>query len=249
MYPAADRLEAIRAFHTVRSSCYRGKIAFWEVGNEVDAALFWLGRLEHVKSGDKDAIIRDFCDSFVLIARALKAGAPGARVGPSTTGRAPGGQTYREWLRKFLADPEAKQEMNFFPARYRADFEDIARVFREYGIPSDTPLIVSETGGMGSKTDRTRTEWEQPGDNIRITYVQCAVALTAGAGALCKFLLRDIPNVHLNEIAGMPEADFRLRPEFVAYATMIREIGFSPPAGEWNVAHRADNGWLNCWRN
>ncbi len=247
MYPAADRLEAIRAFYTGLSSRYRGKIAFWEVGNEVDAALFWLGRLEHVESGDKDAIIRDFCDYFVLIARALKAGDPGARVGPSTTGCAPDGQTYRNWLRKFLADPEAKQEMNFFSTHYRADFEGIARVFRENGIPSNTPVIVTEIGGMGSKTDRTRTEWEQLRDNIRITYVQCAAALTAGAGALCKFLLRDIPNVHLNEIAGMLEADFRLRPEFVAYATMIREIGFSTPAGEWNVVHRADNGWLNCW--
>lgn len=247
MYPADDRLDDIRAFYSELGRRYRGKVAYWEVGNEVDAALFWLGRPEHIESGDKDAIIKDFCDYFVLIAQALKAGDPAAQVGPNTTGRAPDGHTYRDWLRKFLADPAAKREMNFFSTHYRADFDGIRQVFREKGVPAETDVIVTEIGGMGSKVDRTRTEWEQLKGNIRVTYIQCAAGLTAGAKALCKFLLREIPNVHLNEICGMLEKDFRLRPEFVAYATMIRMIGFADPAGERNVVRRADRGWLNCW--
>lgn len=247
MYPAADKIETIRDFYAELGRRYKGKVAYWEVGNEVDAALFWTGRLEHAESGDKDAIIQDFCDYFVLIARALKSGDPAAQVGPNTTGRAPDGHTYRDWLRKFLSNDAAKREMNFFSTHYRADFDGIDRVFRENGVPENTDVIVTEIGGMGSKIDSSRSEWQQLNDNIRITYVQCAAALTANAKALCKFLLRDIPNVSINEIAGMLEADFRLRPEFVAYATMIREIGFSSPAGELNVVHHASDGWLNCW--
>lgn len=45
----------------------------------------------------------------------------------------------------------------------------------------------------------------------------------------------------------MLEKDFKLRPEYVAYATLIREFGNAVPAGELNVVRRSGSGWLQCF--
>lgn len=125
MFPAGDRMEQLKSFYTELAKRYRGRIAYWEVGNEVDAALFWLGRPENAAAGNKDAILKDFCDYYTVVARAIRAGDPEAKIGPNTTGAAPDGHTYRDWLRKFLSDPEANREMDFFfeslPLRHSGD--------------------------------------------------------------------------------------------------------------------------------
>ena len=37
MFPAGDRMEQLKSFYTELAKRYRGRIAYWEVGNEVDA--------------------------------------------------------------------------------------------------------------------------------------------------------------------------------------------------------------------
>ena len=67
------------------------------------------------------------------MARAIRAGDPEAKIGPNTTGAAPDGHTYRDWLRKFLSDPEANREMDFFSSHYRCDIPAIRNVLAEKG--------------------------------------------------------------------------------------------------------------------
>jgi len=248
MFPAGNRIEQLKRFYTDLAGRYRGKIAYWEVGNEVDAALFWLGRPKNAASGNKDAILQDFCDYYTIVAQAIRAGDPNAKIGPNTTGAAPDGHTYRNWLRKFLSDPEANREMDFFSGHYRCDIPAIRRVFAEKGKSPDTEVIVSEIGGMANVVARDIPTWQEKRSNIRVTYIQCGAAWIEGGKALCKFLLRDIPNIpQQGWIAGMLEKDFKLRPEYVAYATLIREFGNSVPAGELNLVRHASSGWLQCF--
>ncbi len=248
MFPAGDRMEQLKSFYTELAKRYRGRIAYWEVGNEVDAALFWLGRPENAAAGNKDAILKDFCDYYTVVARAIRAGDPEAKIGPNTTGAAPDGHTYRDWLRKFLSDPEANREMDFFSSHYRCDIPAIRNVFAEKGKAPETDVIVTEIGGMAHVVGRTIPTWREKKSNIRVTYIQCGAAWIEGGKALCKFLLRDIPNIPPQAwIAGMLEKDFKLRPEYVAYATLIREFGNAVPAGELNVVRRSGSGWLQCF--
>ncbi len=248
MFPAENRIEQLKRFHTEMAARYRGKVTYWEVGNEVDAALFWLGRPENAASGNKDAILQDFCDYYTIVARAIRAGDPDAKIGPNTTGAAPDGHTYRDWLRKFLSDPDANREMDFFSGHYRCDIPAIRNVFAENGKSPDTDVIVTEIGGMAHVVARDIPTWQEKKSNIRVTYIQCGAAWNEGGKALCKFLLRDIPNIPPQAwIAGMLEKDFKLRPEYVAYATLIREFGNAVPAGELNLVRRADSGWLQSF--
>ena len=101
---------------------------------------------------------------------------------------------------------------------------------------------------MAHVVGRAIPTWREKKSNIRVTYIQCGAAWIEGGKALCKFLLRDIPNIPPQAwIAGMLEKDFKLRPEYVAYATLIREFGNAVPAGELNVVRRSGSGWLQCF--
>lgn len=248
MFPAENRIEQLKHFYTELAKRYQGKVAYWEIGNEVDAALFWLGRPENAASGNKAAILQDFCDYYTIVAQAIRKGDPQAKIGPNTTGAAPDGHTYRDWLRKFLSDPAANNEMDFFSGHYRCDIPAIRKVFAEKGKSPDTDVIVTEIGGMAHVVSRDIPTWQEKKSNIRVTYIQCGAAWSNGGKALCKFLLRDIPNIPPQAwIAGMLEKDFKLRPEYVAYATLIREFGNAIPAGELNLVRHSNSGWLQCF--
>ena len=242
-YPPEHIIEKLEAYLTEVGKRYRGKIKYYEIGNEVDAALFWKGRKEHYDAGDKDAIIADFAELYTRMAKAVRQGDPDAQCGPNTTGAAPDGTTYRQWLPKFLSNEAARNEMDFFSSHYMADLPEIQKVLAEYG-KGDVDVIFTEIGGMAIVMRKVPT-WEEKCSNIRLSYIQYGAQLTHNGKALCKFLLRDIPNYPaVGWIAGMLEDDFRIRPEYVGMGTMIRMLAGSDPAGELNVTKDADKGWL-----
>lgn len=191
--------------------------------------------------------MQDYIEFYIMIAKALRAGAPAAKIGPNTTGSAPDGNTYRDWLNVFLQNPEARKQMDYFSTHYFPSVPEIRKVLARYG-KGDVDIIFTEIGGMAHSYRKVPT-WEETCRNIRITCTHYATQLQAGGKALCKFLLRDIPELPPQGwIAGMLEGDFKLRPEYVAFATLIREIGDAIPAGRINITRRSDKGWLHGFR-
>lgn len=245
MFPADKYIEQTKKFHTELARRYGDKVDYWEIGNEIDAENFWIGRYKH--QGDKAAIMQDYIEFYIMIAKALRAGAPAAKIGPNTTGSAPDGNTYRDWLNVFLQNPEARKQMDYFSTHYFPSVPEIRKVLARYG-KGDVDIIFTEIGGMAHSYRKVPT-WEETCRNIRITCTHYATQLQAGGKALCKFLLRDIPELPPQGwIAGMLEGDFKLRPEYVAFATLIREIGDADPAGRINITRRSDKGWLHGFR-
>jgi hypothetical protein len=238
MSPAKKYLPAMKKYCIALATRYRGKIAYYEIGNEVDAANFWLGSYKHFLTNNKFAINKDFYHLFMVAAAALKQGDPSAKIAPNTTGLAPKGHTWKPWLKTMYQLGIAK-EMNAFSTHYMADVDAIRAVMRKYAKPVD--IIFTEIGGFVRHSDETRATLEKM---MRITTAQYTIQYSKGGKAMCKFLLRDFPFLQRTRIAGLLRKDFSIRPNFVAYATLIRMLVGSDPIKELNITRKAKQGWL-----
>jgi len=244
MAPAPEFFPMLEGFCSALAARYKGRIAYYEIGNEVDASNFWQGSAEHSTAGDKEGVMKDYCEHFLRCAKALKKGDPDAIVAPNTTGAAPEGHSYKPWLEtmyKYGID----QEMNAFSTHYMADLDAIREIMGKHG-QGNLDIILTELGGF-VKRDDCKMSREDMEKVIKISYVHYAAQLNKGAKALCKFMLRELPGIKNPDLGGMLEADFSLRPEFVAFATMIRMIGDAEPVKELNVTKLSDKGWLEAY--
>ncbi len=242
--PKSEYMEQHRQFYTELAKRYRGKIAYYEIGNEVDASNYWLGKFEHAKQGDDQGILQDYIDYYIATAKAIKAGDPNAIVGPGTTGAMPDGHTYKPWMEKFWGSP-AINYTDIFCTHYSSDLKKVHESMRQYG--NTVPVVMTEIGGL-VHTETYETTPENLRKVAKLTYVQFAAQLNDGGLALCKFLLRRIPEVKEGWISEMLDADYTIRPEYVAYATLIRMTGDGKFAKELNITGNVDSGWLQGYQ-
>lgn len=240
MTPAPEFIPQLQRFCREMASRYRGQIGYYEIGNEVDATNFWQGKAANSQAGDKAAILKDYCDYFVQCAKAIREGDSNAMIAPNTTGAVPEGHTYKPWLETFYRSGAAK-EMNVFSTHYLADMDAIRKVMKEHGKTVD--IIFTEIGGL-VRTEKNLETMENFRKIIKITYVQFGTQLSKGGKAMCKFLLREIRGVHEGWVAGMLDENFRIRPEYVAYATMIRMLAEAESGRELNITGNTDSGWV-----
>jgi Glycosyl hydrolase family 10 len=239
MSPAKKHMAAMKKYCTAVATRYRGKIGYYEIGNEVDAFNFWLGSYEHFRSNDTCAINKDFYNLFIAAAVALKEGDPGVKVAPGTTGAIPEGATWKPWLKTMYKLGIAK-EMNAFSTHYMADVDAIRAVMRKYGKPVD--IIFTEIGGFARNVGESRNVLEKM---MLTTTAQYTIQYSKGGKAMCKFLLRDIPAMKdLQLLPGLLRKDFSIRPNFVAYATLVRMLVGSDPIKELNITSKVQQGWL-----
>ncbi len=229
-----------RDFYRQMAARYKGQIAAYEIGNEVDSSYFWQGRLKNTVAGDQQAVLQDYIDYFVRTSSALHAGDPEAKVGPGTTGAMPLGHTFQPWMERFWNSP-AIGHADVFCTHYNADLGEVKRVMRRYN--RELPILMTEIGGL-VKTDIHEPTDEQLRELIKLTYSQFTRQLNQGAELLCKFLLRRIPEVRHGWISEMMESDYTIRPELVAYATLIRLTAAGTWEKELNVTADAKQGWV-----
>ena len=243
-FPKPEYIEPLSDFMTALAERYKGKVAYWEVGNEVDANLFWIGRIENARRGDHNAIIQDFGDYFTIIAKAIHAGDPDAKVGPNTTGAAPDGVTYRNWLEEFLKHDEAVAELDFFSTHYKADLPKIREVLATKD-KGDIDIIITEIGGICSPLGDVRNPtWEEKVFNIPITYNHYVTELFYNGKALCYFLLRELTHEPpVDWLTGLLDKDFTIFPEYVSFATLVRKLAGADPLMELNLVKTTTAGW------
>lgn len=242
--PKPEFMEMHRRYYTEMAQRYGDSIAYYEIGNEVDASNFWMGSRASAIKGDDAAILRDFINYYIATARAIKAGDPDAQIGPSTTGAVPAGHTYKPWMQCFW-NSEARNDTDIFCTHYSADLGKIREVMKQCG--KEVPIVLTEIGGL-VKTETYELSADILRQLIKRTYAQFLPQLNQGGRALCKFLLRKIPEVREGWVSEMLDADYTQRPEYVAYATLIRLTGDGEFEKELNLTANADSGWVEAYR-
>jgi GH35 family endo-1,4-beta-xylanase len=170
MTPEAKFQPQLERFYTELAKRYAGRVAYYEIGNEVDANNFWLGSYESWASGSKDAIMKDYCKYFLLCAKALKAGDPEAKVAPNTTGAAEG-HSYKPWL-ETMCKEGIGEEMNSFSTHYMADLPAIRKTLAKYG-KGDIDIILTEIGGF-VRSEREKLSPAELESSIRTSYTHFA---------------------------------------------------------------------------
>ncbi|MBL4701647.1 MAG: endo-1,4-beta-xylanase, partial [Phycisphaeraceae bacterium] len=240
MMPKKEYMPAMAKFCREMAARYKGKIANYEIGNEVDAKNFWMGSLKSHLQGNEKGIMKDYCDLFLLAAKEISKEDPIAKIAPSTTGTAPEGNFYKPWL-KTMYELGIGKRMTAFSTHYSGDIDAIQKVMDKYDGRVD--IIFTEIGGMvwGKESADTPQNMKRM---IKRTTQQYTIQLSKGAKVLCKFLLRDLPNNALPHICGLLYPDFRVRSNYVAHATMIRNLVGAEFKKELNITYASETGWL-----
>lgn len=245
-YPSEAGLAATVEFAEEMANRYGDQIAFYQIGNEVDASSFWLGRVQNQKAHDIDAIIRDYFEYFQALSGAIRRGDPEALVAPSTTSRT-SGHTYRPWLETMLR-LGAGPLFGAFGTHYDADLNAALELFRDYDVAEDLPFILTEIGGMSRVPTGSDPFGNEMKRSIRTDYFQMISQLASRANvqAMCKFLLREESNYGHEGIifAGLLTNDFEIRPSYASYANLIHHMAGAVFTGDLNVTTRSEKGWL-----
>ncbi len=215
----------------------RDLVRYWEVGNEVDADLFWKGRYSHFMDGNDEDIIRDYVDFLRAAGEGFRAGNSSAQIlFAGLTG--PEGGTYRPFLDTALkvgAGPLFK----IMNAHYGSSIDRIRELFKKNGVP-DRPVWITEIGGPSNRTIE--------GERKQIFYdiTQSVIQLASGGQRIFKYDLRDDGENGGNseDNYGLVYRDFSPKPSYAAYATLIRLLAGTAFRRELNVVKECDRGWL-----
>lgn len=242
--PTDAGMEQARIFYRELAARYKGQIAFYQIGNEVDA-YFWLGSLKHYLEHDAPGIMHDYYEFFKEIATAIRSAEPDALIAPSTTSKTEG-DSYRPWLTTELGYGLG-QVMSAYGAHYTADLRYVLERFAEFSVPQDMPVIITEIGGISRALSGSDPYGDEMKKTIRGNYLQMVSQLASGANvrALCKFIFRE-QNTYGGEgvmWAGLLDYDFTIRPTYVAYATLVRELAGAEFVEDLNLVSRASAGW------
>lgn len=241
--PREDCMPLALQFMREMVARYRDKIACYEIGNETDA-YFWLGSLEHYYAHDTKGILRDYCDYFSALADEIHAVDPQALIAPSTTSHIPEGHMYQPWLKTVL-DFGLGSKMSALATHYDADMDAINAILREYR--AEKPVFITEIGGISRKSLKADSNGSAMKEIIRGDYLQMSRKLASkNVKALCKFIFREQSTYggEGNLMAGLLGPNFELRPTYVAYATLIRQLAGADYVKELNVTRDTSQGWL-----
>ncbi len=244
--PAPEYLPLLQKYLRELADRYKGKIAYYEIGNEVDALNFWKGRLESCLNHDRAGAMKDFYDYYYLARDALRAGDPLAQVGPNITGHSVDGVHYHPWLKTML-DLGLGDRLEVMSLHYSAELDKFRAAFGEKH--TQLPYILTEIGGI-VRGVRDPGPWDPAQRGIiRGDWEQCTQQFSRHATAMCKFLFRE-QNTYGGEgrmAAGLVAFDFSLRPPYVAFATLVRTLVGAEFIRELNLIDRASAGWLKVY--
>ncbi|EIQ01257.1 hypothetical protein OpiT1DRAFT_05831 [Opitutaceae bacterium TAV1] len=243
--PTEKGMAENRRFHHEMAERYKGKIAFYEIGNESDA-YFWLGSLEHYREHDTQGILKDYFDYFSGLSEEIRKADPDALVAPTTTATKEG-DSYRPWLTSQLKFGMGKV-MNAYGTHYSADLKYLLAKFEEFHVPASMPVILTEIGGISRTLDGDNPFGVEMKRSIRSDYRQIVSQLASGANvrAVCKFLLREQHTYGGEGVmwAGLLANDFTIRPSYVAYATLTNQLAGAKFVRALNLSTAASNGWV-----
>lgn len=244
--PKAEYLPDALDFYEAMATRYGDSIAYYEIGNEVDA-YFWKGSLANFKKSNTAGILLDYYNYFTSLAAAIRTGDPDAKIAPSTTRHAPEGYLYTPWLSTLLTDGLGSQ-MNAFSTHYATDLDALTAA-----LPTNlqtAPIIFTEIGGFWRGTVTGDLAFSDAMKSIiKDDYRQNVVQLThANVKATCKFLLReqDTYGGEGSLVSGLLDNDFGIRPSAVAYATLVRTLAGATFIDELNITDDASatGAWL-----
>jgi hypothetical protein len=230
-----------RRFYRELATRHKGRIAVYEIGNEVDA-YFWLGSLEHYRNHDTAGVMRDYFEYFKTLATEIHAADPGALVGPTTTS-ATEGSSYQPWLTTQLKLGMG-EIMSAYITHYNADMNYTNAKLKEYGAVK--PVFFSEIGGfsrVAAGADAFSSEMKRM---IRTDYHEMVTQLQhPNTRGMCKLILREQPTYGGEGViwAGLLTNDFNPRPNFAAYGTLVRHLAGAKFIAPLNITRAASEGW------
>jgi hypothetical protein len=232
-----EDMKQVTSFCKAYGQYYREVVRQWEIGNEVDAELFWKGRYSNFKVGNDEGIIRDYVDFLRAAGEGLRAGNPSAQVVfAGLTG--PEGGSYRPFLETALK-AGAGPLFDIMNAHYGSRIGQIRELFKKNGVP-DRPVWITELGGPSNRT--------LEGERKQIVYdiTHSVIQLASGAQRIFKYDFRDDgENGESSEDNyGLVYRDFSPKPSYAAYATLIRLLAETRFQRELNVVKDCDHGWL-----
>ncbi len=218
-----------------------GLISHWEIGNEVDAELFWKGRYRNFKEGNDEGIIRDYVDFLKAGAEGFRKANPKAKILFAGLTSVDGG-SYRPFLSKAMKAGAGKS-FDIMNVHYMTSVPEVRNRLKPAN--DDTkPVWITE---IGSHSDDTL-----PGHRRQIVHdiTQSVIQLAAGAEKVFKYDLRNdgINPTSSEDNYGLIFRDFSPKPAYVAYATLIRLLGDAAGGRELNVLNHSDRGWLRGYR-
>jgi polysaccharide biosynthesis protein PslG len=210
----------------------RGFVEYWEVGNEVDAHQFWKGSWESYRTGDKESIIRDYVSFLGAASKGFRKGNPSAKIlfsGLTSHGTA-------AYMPKAMKAGAAKH-FDILNTHYLGDVKALQ------AIDNSRPIWITEIGRASYPAAHTlKAERTQIVNDI----TQCVIQLVAGAQKVFKYDFRDDgtnPKEKQHNF-GLIYSDFSPKPNYPAYATMIRLLAGGTYSRELNILRNASQGWL-----
>lgn len=246
MSPLPEYLPLMQTYLRELAKRYGKDIAFYEIGNEVDANIFWMGSLDSYYKRDQHAIMKDYYEAFRTIRQALHEGDPRASVCPNTTGHLPEGVHYRPWC-KTMMELGLGKEMDSFSSHYDPDMPEVNRIFAEYGVK--VPFIITEIGGIArGKMGISPYDPSAP-LVIRGDWEQCVAQYSYGAKAMCKFLFREQPTYggEGSMACALLGYDFSVTPAYPSFATLIRTLAGATYVRELNLVRQVSAGYLKAY--
>ncbi len=220
---------------------YKDFVQYWEVGNEVDAGNFWKGRYANLIKGNDEGVIRDYVDYLAAARRGFLKGNPESQiVFAGTTGALPVGDTWQPFLETAMA-AGAGWEFEIMNTHYMADLAGIKKIIRDSGV-RDRPIWMTEIGRWSTpRSELSGHRWQVVQDITTIVMQQAA-----GAVKFFKYNIRDNEVSQYSEDSnfGLLYTDFSPKPNYAAYATLIRYFAKAYFEKELNVVTHSDHGWL-----
>jgi hypothetical protein len=212
-------------------------IRYWEVGNEVDAELFWKGCYSNFKDGNYEDIIRDYVDFLRAAGKGFRGNNSSAQiVFAGLTG--PEGGSYRQFLDTALK-AGAGPLFDTMNAHYRSSIDRIRELLKKNGVP-ERPVWITEIGGPSNRT----LEGER--NQIVCDITQSVIQLASGGQRIFKYDFRDdgTNGESSEDNYGLVYRDFSPKPAYAAYATLIQLLAEAKFQRELNVVKECDRGWL-----
>jgi hypothetical protein len=225
---------------------YGDLVKYWQIGNEVDAELFFKGRYSNMIAKDSRKIISDYVDFLKAASEGIRAAdvdIPVVMGSMTQTGGATG-LDHQPFLKTAL-EFGAHEYCDFISAHYLADLEEIRSVFRAQRL-EPMEILVTEFGGPSLPGGTLLGHKQQIRDDIRHAVIQ----LSMGAVAVFKHHIRDIgmdPNYNEHNY-GVLRPDFSVKPSYVSLANLVYQLEGLEPQGKLDLNYYRGKGRLVGYR-
>ena len=207
-------------------------ISHWEIGNEQNVPIFWMGRKS--STGNRAQVIRDYVDFLAAAYKGFKEVSPDCKVifGGVTS------SCQREFFDHALAY-KGSNFCDYMNVHYGRNIPEIRDIMKANKL-KERPFWVTEIGGTAGGT--VYDEMRQ----LRTDLLMTAEQFADGAVKVFKYNLRNDGRKasETEHNYGMITQDFMPKPNYVAYATMIRLLHNTRDAHRINVTRCANQGYL-----